>query len=169
MGHNSASVSGGKRECLERHERAMKRKKQIPRNEAACALLNLQRQPDPALEDPAVDEPTKDQQTQTDLEWDRELQRLIADNVQLRQTVQEKDNIITSQSVFEQSLQEDESKLLFYTGLPSWLTLMTILKLISPYLPNSTNCKLTPFEQMMLFLTKIRLNLSPEFTIGYSM
>ena len=54
----------------------------------------------------------------------------------------------------------------FYTGLPSWIPLMTVFDLVTPYLPSSANCKLTPFEQLMVFLLKIRLNLANQ-AIGY--
>ena len=88
------------------------------------------------------------------------VQRLVDDNVQLRETLKEKEEALASQSLNEKTLQNDEQKLSFYTGLPSWITLMTVFELVSPYLPNTGNCKLSPCEQMLVFLIKIRLNLA---------
>ncbi|XP_072021067.1 uncharacterized protein [Amphiura filiformis] len=159
MGHNSASVSGGKRVSVERHERIKKRKKQIQTNEAACALIDFHQQEAPQAPPEVPEEPTKEEETQTDLEWDKELRQLVADSEELRRTVQQKDKVIKSMSLTEEALRDDSEKLVYYTGLPSWITLMTVFNLISPYLPEIiANCKLTPFEQMMVFLMKITHN-----------
>ncbi|XP_072027616.1 uncharacterized protein [Amphiura filiformis] len=62
-------------------------------------------------------------------------------------------------SLTEEALRDDSEKLVYYTGLPSWITLMTVFNLISPFLPEkNANCKLTPFEQMIVFLMKITHN-----------
>ena len=150
--------SGSKRQSVDRYQRLHQRKKQKATNEAASALLNLSRQQYHDSPEPA----TKEQESQTDMSWNEELKRLTADNQHLRETLQRKEETIKSLSLDEESMKDNDDKLCFYTGLPSWLTFMTIMNLVSPYLPVSGNSKLSTLQQVLLFLVKIRLNLANQ-------
>ena len=109
MGHDSSSLSGSKQQSVARYDRVNKRKKQKTTNEAALALLQLQRPPPTSNE---TEPPTKNQETQTDCEWDKTLKQLKEDNIKLREELRQK----SSQSLNEETLQDDGEKLRFYPG-----------------------------------------------------
>lgn len=61
---------------------------------------------------------------------------------------------------------KDNKKTLFFTGLPTWDHLDHLFHLVEGYLPENGNCKLSPFQMLVLMLMKFRLNCS--FTdLGY--
>ena len=57
----------------------------------------------------------------------------------------------------EESLQTDES-VIFYTGLPNFKTLKAVFDHIVQSMPCSENTKLTPFQEFMAVMLKLRLN-----------
>jgi hypothetical protein len=164
MGHESVSLAGSKQQSVNRYQRVNQREKQKATNEAASALLDLHRQVQGEI--PLIESGSKDEATQTDIAWDIELNRLIEDNKNLRETLSEKEEVIERQSYSEESMKNDSDKLNFYTGLPSWMTFMALFNLVSSYLPSTGRCKLSAYSQVMLFLIKIRLNLANK-DIGF--
>lgn len=58
---------------------------------------------------------------------------------------------------FTQEKNEDKTK--FYTGLPNFLVLMQIFELCEPYIPCGPMSVLSKFEQLILVLLRLRLNL----------
>lgn len=52
-----------------------------------------------------------------------------------------------------------DSKILFYTGLPSYLLLMKVSLFVSDYVPHQERNIRSKFEEVMVFLLRIRLNL----------
>lgn len=54
----------------------------------------------------------------------------------------------------------NDKKVLFYTGLPTWKLLDRFFKLVDRFLPEHGNCKLSPFQMLVLTLIKLRLNLT---------
>ena len=64
----------------------------------------------------------------------------------------------------EHAFIDKDDKVLFYTGLPNWKTLFCLFSYVSPYLKN--NCVLSPFQQLLLTLIRLRLNLSGN-DLGY--
>ncbi len=60
----------------------------------------------------------------------------------------------------------NDKRTIFFTGLPSWDVLNHFFKLVEPFLPEHGNCKLSPFQMLVLMMMKFRLNSS--FTdLGY--
>ena len=59
----------------------------------------------------------------------------------------------------EQSLERDDSKVKFYTGLPSFVTLKILFDFVNPYAREHHRSALTNFQQFLLILMKLRLNL----------
>jgi len=57
----------------------------------------------------------------------------------------------------EASLKNNSRKLLFYTGLKSWITFYSIFEIISTALNPAR--KVSKFDQFMIFFLKIRLSL----------
>ena len=58
----------------------------------------------------------------------------------------------------EHSFRDNQTKVRFYTGLPSFATLMVLFEFVAPYVP-STRCILPMFQQFLMVLMKLRLNL----------
>ena len=60
----------------------------------------------------------------------------------------------------EDSFRGNDDKVWFYTGLSCWQLLFILLKFIEANLMHRSN--LTPFQQMLLTLMRLRLNLSAQ-------
>lgn len=65
----------------------------------------------------------------------------------------------------EHAFIDKDDKVLFYTGLPNWKTLYCLYSYVCTYLKNNT--VLSPFQQLLLTLIRLRLNLSGS-DLGYS-
>ncbi|XP_077482931.1 uncharacterized protein LOC144114168 [Amblyomma americanum] len=59
----------------------------------------------------------------------------------------------------EESLRSSEPKVVFYTGIASFTTLLAIFKMLEPFVSHSVNNSLAKFQEFVLFLMKIKLNL----------
>uniref|UniRef100_UPI00358FBA78 uncharacterized protein isoform X2 n=1 Tax=Myxine glutinosa TaxID=7769 RepID=UPI00358FBA78 len=81
-----------------------------------------------------------------------ELQRLITENMNLRSQLQD-------ESISPVSFEQDKDKVKFYTGLPSYITLMTVFSLIEPFIPISNKITMTAFQKYVLVLMKLKMNL----------
>ena len=64
----------------------------------------------------------------------------------------------------EESLKNNDEKVRFFTGLTDWDILNTLYLFVLPYL--STNCSLSPFQQLLLTLIHLRLG-SSGIELGY--
>lgn len=84
-----------------------------------------------------------------------ELQRLISENRDL------KDKLLAEQTKFDVNFfKDDNEKVKYYTGLPDYCTLDVLYKYIEPYIPHHSSSVLSKFQQLVLALIKLRLNLS---------
>ena len=63
----------------------------------------------------------------------------------------------------EESLKDDSIKVKFYTGLPSFNILMTVFSYISTHVINGPRSSLTKFQQFLMVLVKLRLNLATQY------
>lgn len=61
--------------------------------------------------------------------------------------------------ITEESFKNDDNKTLYHTGLPKNEMLFILFEKIKPYLPVHPNKVLSPFQQFILTLMKLRLNL----------
>ena len=68
------------------------------------------------------------------------------------------------ESISPESFEKDADKLKFYTGLPAIAVFMAVINLISPGLV--LRSYLTKFQQLLLTLMRLRLNLSVQ-DLGY--
>jgi len=59
----------------------------------------------------------------------------------------------------QESFQKNEDKTKFYTGLPNFLVLMQVFQLCEPYITCGHSSVLSKFEQVILVLLRLRLNL----------
>ena len=59
----------------------------------------------------------------------------------------------------QEAFQKNEDKTKFYTGLPNFLILMQMFDLCEPYISASSLSALSKFQQLILVLMRLRLNL----------
>ena len=70
-------------------------------------------------------------------------------------------------SIKEDVLRSDDKKVKYYTGLPSYAMLKVVFDFVCEEMPNSiVNCKLSPFEQFLMTLMKLRHNFG-DADLGY--
>ncbi len=86
-----------------------------------------------------------------------EVQHLTTLNASLKKELEEF-------SLGEISFENDDGKVLHYTGLSSWSLLSKLLIYVKPYLTQSSGRPeaLTPFKQLLLTLMRLRLGLSGQ-------
>ncbi|XP_068507646.1 uncharacterized protein [Syngnathus scovelli] len=150
--------------------------KQEARVEAANALLFLQRQGGSGADEPGSieakvegsvssftdddddddDESLSDDNdntlAQTSVNFDNVLKTLRRENRALRESVEK-------MSLSENSLRNDAEKVKFYTGLPNFFVLETVMLLLAPHMDAIRNAKLSKFQQLLLTLMRLRLDL----------
>ena len=152
-------------QAFTRRKEARKRRSDASRREVASqALLLLRREdtttPTNTNEEPIVMETnavsTKEATTMTDTVFDAlegECYRLRCENLELKETLK-------CMSLTKEALDGADERVKFYTGLPSYAILMVIFNFVSAHVrescrPNS----LTNFQQFLMVLMKLRLNL----------
>ena len=63
-------------------------------------------------------------------------------------------------ATYLKSKDEDYSLVKFYTGLPTWKVFDHVLSILLPHIPKQwSKCKLTPKDEFLLVLMRLRLNL----------
>ncbi|XP_043241449.1 uncharacterized protein LOC122391507 [Amphibalanus amphitrite] len=97
--------------------------------------------------------------TETDLKGDY-IKNLVCDNQLLREQLNAAKAKCEQSSLDEGSFVKSSDKVLFYTGLPNWNVLSCVLTLVSGCLSQAGS--LTPFQQLLLTLMKLRLNLTEK-------
>ncbi|XP_029957071.1 uncharacterized protein LOC115395600 [Salarias fasciatus] len=159
--------------ALAREERARRRNKRRKDLEGADSLVALQND---SSSDCATDvcEPMEDhtyirqpeeretgQECQTDLTgtaitgMQDEINRLTAENLGLKKK-------LATAEFGEESLKDDEEKVRFYTGLPTYAVLMMVLGLVSDHISVTARSSLTKFQQVFMVLMKLRLHTSVQ-------
>ncbi|XP_028992285.1 uncharacterized protein LOC114847088 isoform X2 [Betta splendens] len=84
--------------------------------------------------------------------YDDMLKALKKENQSLRESVEK-------MSLSENSLRNDAEKVKFYTGLPNYFVLETVMWLLAPHMDGMKNVKLSKFQQLLLTLMRLRLDL----------
>ncbi|KAK0144155.1 hypothetical protein N1851_017488 [Merluccius polli] len=85
----------------------------------------------------------------------QEIMRLQEENQKLKEE-------LSKRALDENSLKDNDSKVKYYTGLPSFSLLMGVLMQIIPSLPTSKERKLSHFQMLLLTLMRLRLDLPVE-------
>ena len=97
--------------------------------------------------------------TMTDLSGDDvlklqdECQLLRAENHRLKDS---------ADCLTEASFQNNDAKVKFYTGLPSFATLISVFTFVSAHVITAPQASLTMFQQFVMVLMKLRLNLANQ-------
>lgn len=84
--------------------------------------------------------------------FDDILRALKKENQSLRESVEK-------MSLSESSLKNDAEKVRFYTGLPNYFVLETVMWLLAPHMDGMKTIKLSKFQQLLLTLMRLRLDL----------
>ena len=103
---------------------------------------------------------SRDASTMTELSGN-DIANVQADCQNLRDDyVSLKDGLTTGYSwLSEESLSEDDQKVKFYTGLPTFELLKVLFTFVCVCVPSQANSTLTNFQQFVMVLAKLRLNL----------
>lgn len=80
------------------------------------------------------------------------LDALKKENTELRESVEK-------MSLTEASFRNDPEKVRFYTGLPNYFVFETVMMLLVPHMKGDKNAKLSKFQQLLLTLMRLRLDL----------
>lgn len=64
---------------------------------------------------------------------------------------------VHSATFMQDSLQGDDRKVAFYTGLPTYMALLSVFELCKGHISHSAKHALTQFQEMVLFLMRLRL------------
>ena len=148
---------------VERHHRTLQRnsKKKLL---GECAQSSMDQGGPPAPEPVGVPVDSSERSendggvsTETDMKM-ADIEGLCRDNCALREEVSVLKDKLNHVSLDEDSLKDDDERVLFYTGLPNWQILWSILCLIFGSLSQSAACVLSPFQQLLLTLMKLPIN-----------
>ena len=72
---------------------------------------------------------------------------------------QTRKQLLESTQFTEESFKASNEKVKFYTGLPNFLMLMHVFKLVSPHIKKTTTNALPQFQEFLLVLVRLKLNL----------
>lgn len=87
--------------------------------------------------------------------YEEELRALKKENQALKESVEK-------MSLTEVSLRSDPAKVRFYTGLPNYFVFETVMWLLSPHMKGEKSAKLSKFQQLLLTLIRLRLDLKNQ-------
>ena len=96
--------------------------------------------------------------TQTDLSM-QVINSMENENCQLNRENSQLRESIRLRGLNKERLSSNDSMVKFYTGLPSFTVLMAIFNFIAPYMPQYSRTVLSTFQQFIMTLMKLRLNL----------
>ncbi|XP_071109393.1 uncharacterized protein [Haliotis cracherodii] len=152
-----------------RHERLQKRKESIKATEAAMSLLELNASfafhtgagvCGPLPETDCVDTNTEISDTEKLKFANIKNLELKDENGNLREENECLKNIVHKMKAnMPEDFENDNDKVKYYTGLPSFLTLMLLFNLISPEMSENKNSSLNRFQKLNITLMRLRLNL----------
>ena len=104
--------------------------------------------------------------TQTDMTLS-DLEDFVKKHEKLEEEISQLKKIVAdSAPMCEKDFKEDPSKVKFYTGLPNLYILMSLFEFISPYILHTHLNKLSLFQEYILTLMRLRLNLALQ-DLGY--
>ncbi|XP_069011156.1 uncharacterized protein [Embiotoca jacksoni] len=133
-------------------EQQKDRKQEAAVEESASSSLSTEEDED---EDESVSDSKKgkfSQASDAPVNFDDILKALKKENQALRESVEK-------MSLSENSLRNDAEKVKFYTGLPNYFVLETVMWLLAPHMDSMKNVKLSKFQQLLLTLMRLRLDL----------
>ncbi|KAJ8253437.1 hypothetical protein GJAV_G00212960 [Gymnothorax javanicus] len=89
------------------------------------------------------------------INFEEELKALKKENQVLKESVEK-------MSLTEVSFRNDPEKVRFYTGLPNYFVFETVMWLLSPHMKGEKSVKLSKFQQLLMTLMRLRLDLKNQ-------
>lgn len=132
-------------------EHPEEREREVIAEESLSSSLST----DESEDDESMSDSKKGRFSQTSdapVNFDDILKALKKENQTLRESVEK-------MSLSESSLRNDAEKVKFYTGLPNYFVLETVMWLLAPHMDGMKNVKLSKFQQLLLTLMRLRLDL----------
>ena len=140
-------------ERYEQHSRMKnKRVEEKKKKDAVDVLLDLSSVPDAGPAPPAVDEQQCDNKP-----CKENIARLQRECNDLREENRKLKEMIKSGTFDELAFEKDDEKVKSMTGIPSYSKLQVVLTFVFSFLQTGTN--LSPFQQIMLTLMRLKMNL----------
>ncbi|XP_013869526.1 uncharacterized protein LOC106521487 [Austrofundulus limnaeus] len=65
---------------------------------------------------------------------------------------------LTAATITAQSFESNVEKVKYYTGLPSFATLLSVFTLVEPFIAETVKCQITKFQKLILTLMRLRLS-----------
>ncbi|KAK3543401.1 hypothetical protein QTP70_020422 [Hemibagrus guttatus] len=84
--------------------------------------------------------------------YEAKVNALKKENMKLKESLEK-------MSLTEASFKNDPEKVQFYTGLPNYFVFETVMWLLLPHMKGDKNAKLSKFQQLLLTLMRLRLDL----------
>ncbi|KAF7709366.1 uncharacterized protein LOC124383076 [Silurus meridionalis] len=84
--------------------------------------------------------------------YEAKVNALRKENMKLKESIEK-------MSLNEASFKNDPEKVQFYTGLPNYFVFETVMWLLVPHMKGDKNAKLSVFQQLLLTLMRLRLDL----------
>lgn len=84
--------------------------------------------------------------------YEAKVNALRKENMKLKESLEK-------MSLTEASFKNDPEKVQFYTGLPNYFVFETVMWLLVPHIKGDKNAKLSNFQQLLLTLMRLRLDL----------
>ncbi|XP_026010362.1 uncharacterized protein LOC113013563 [Astatotilapia calliptera] len=168
LGHRESQAS-----TTERFDRLRQRLKSKEPRKVSCSSGSETAHPGEIHAAPDTTETTAEIQPQqiTPQHEDEDLQDCKMCSLRLQEIAHlQEENLILQKELSKRKLdmeflKDNNSKVKFYTGLPSFALLMGVLQQISPSLPD-TDRNISQFQMLLLSLMRLRLNL-PIAHIAY--
>ena len=153
-----------KESSQERYNRAQERVEKRRRSEGAIALMELSRATMEETMDAGVTvEELNCKACQTDI-----TSEYFTELIQNEETLKKENAALKEQlkqnSLSQDSFEEDNDKVLFYTGLPNWTLVLCIFNFVKDLLQSKG--MLSPFQKLLMTIIRLRLNLSGR-DLGY--
>ena len=90
------------------------------------------------------------------------IEELKNENETLKKNVHFLELELKERYINEEYFKDNDKKVLFYTGLGTWSLLMALFTYIKPFLNDTGNSSLSSFQQLLLTLMRLRLNLNGQ-------
>ncbi|CAN7940132.1 unnamed protein product [Ixodes hexagonus] len=91
---------------------------------------------------------------------------LESDNIRLSSELQLANEKLRRHQMHEESFKNDDSRVRFYTGLPTFPVLLAVFQLLEAYVPHTSRNALPKFQEMVVTLMRLRLGM-PLQDIAY--
>ena len=161
---NLGHCEGKTGDSLIRHDRAVGRatKRRKFNEEQAIAKEERDNQQESIREEEKRTQVQKDQEKDEVEKLLCELQKSRSELDDVKKELARTHEKLRAHTLDEESFRDNDEKVCFFTGIPKWEVLLVLLTYLKPQLSTASWRTLTPFQQLLLTLMQLRLNLSGQ-------